>query len=283
MPTIANSEAAAFWDGEQGAHWAAHWQHYDRSLGAYHSRLLAAADLQPADSVLDIGCGNGQVTRDAARAAYQGAVLGLDLSSPMLARARELAAAQGLDTVRYERSDAQVHPFLPGTFDVALSRFGSMFFTDPVAAFANIGSGLRSGGRLAIVAWRPVSDNEWLSEIRGAISTEVDIPPLPAVGTPGPFGLADPDQTTATLTAAGFDLIDIAPLDLPMWVGSDVADANEHYLGAPGVAQLINVLDSERRTRLERALWQVLARHRGEDGVVFRSAGWLIRARWPGQ
>ena len=127
---------------------------YDAELSRYNVRLRAAADVRTADRVLDIGCGTGQTTRDAARAATSGSALGVDLSRPMVDRARLLSAQEGILNVNFELADAQVHPFAPKDFTVGLSRFGTMFFTDPVAAFTNIGRALRPGARLVQLVWQ---------------------------------------------------------------------------------------------------------------------------------
>ena len=134
MATIANKEMAAAWDGDEGAEWARDWERYDRAVAGYQARLMAAAAIGPAQRVLDVGCGNGETSRAAARQAAAGSVLGVDLSSSMLERARQLAATEGLANVRFEQADAQVQRFEPGAFDVVVSRFGTMFFADPVAA-----------------------------------------------------------------------------------------------------------------------------------------------------
>jgi SAM-dependent methyltransferase len=111
--------------------------------------------------VLDIGCGTGQATRDAARAAEPGHALGVDLSARMIELARRLAASQDIGNVSFEQADAQIYPFPAGSFDVAISRTGTMFFGDPAAAFANIGRALRPGGRLVMLVWQGPGPNEW--------------------------------------------------------------------------------------------------------------------------
>ena len=139
---------------------------YDAELSRYNVRLRAAAGVRTADRVLDIGCGTGQTTRDAARAATSGSALGVDLSRPMLDRARQLSEEEGIPNVDFELADAQVHPFAPGDFTVGLSRFGTMFFADPVAAFTNIGRALRPGARLVQLVWQAYDRQEWTGAIR---------------------------------------------------------------------------------------------------------------------
>src|SRR5437763_10585741 len=201
---IANVDQAANWDGPDGEYWAAHQELFDVSIQPHHARLMAAAAIVPGERVLDGGCGNGLSSRDAARAAGAGgSVLAVDLSGPMLARARQSAEAEGLTTIRFEQGDAQVHRFAPGAFDVAISRFGVMFFADPVAAFTNIGSALRPGGRLAMLVWQPLAANEWMTAMRDALAVGRELP-VPPPGAPGPFGLADTDFASTVLKSAGF-------------------------------------------------------------------------------
>src|SRR5918992_3055720 len=204
MADIVNVEQAEAWDGPEGEHWALHYERFDAIIGPYHRALMSAAALAPGERVLDIGCGNGLTSRDAARAVGpSGSVLGVDLSGPMLARAEQLAKEDGLDNVRFERGDAQVHSFEPGAYDLAVSRFGLMFFLDPVAAFTNIASALRPHGRLATLVWQSVAANEWVTAMRDALAVGRDLPGPPP-GAPSPFALADTDYARSVLTEAGF-------------------------------------------------------------------------------
>jgi SAM-dependent methyltransferase len=276
--TIANVEMAKAWDGDEGDDWARDWRRYDRSVRSYHVLLLQAAAVSRGDHVLDVGCGSGESTRDAARSAADGTALGIDLSARMLARARELARAEGPPNVRFERADAQVHAFEPGAFDVVISRFGAMFFADPLAAFVNLARGLRPGGRLVMVAWQDLANNEWLRAIRGALSVGRDLPAPPA-GAPGPFGLADPVGGRANLEAAGFLDVGFEAVEEPVWLGADADDAFS-FIAGTGVARgLLGGLDDGARATALDALHGTMAAHQTGDGVAFGSAAWLISAR----
>src|SRR5215207_194421 len=150
---------------------------YDAELRRHNQRLRRACGVQRHDHVLDIGCGSGQTTRQAARAAPAGSALGVDVSARAIERARELALTEGLGNVTFEHADAQVHRFPQQRFDLAMSRFGTMFFDDPVAAFANIRRTLRPAGRLVMMVWQPHERNEWdvaihqsLARLRGTRS-----------------------------------------------------------------------------------------------------------------
>jgi SAM-dependent methyltransferase len=142
---------------------------YDAELQLHNEQFRAALGIRAADRVLDIGCGTGQTTREAALAASDGDALGVDIDGGMIARARELADREGVPNVRFEVSDAQAHPFRSGAFDVAISRFGTMFFSDPDMAFRNIGRAVRAGGRLVMMVWRAHDLNEWAVAIDQAL------------------------------------------------------------------------------------------------------------------
>jgi SAM-dependent methyltransferase len=278
--TVANVEMAAAWDGDEGDGWARDWERYDRGVRGHHHALLDAAAIDVSDRVLDIGCGNGQTTCDAARAARDGSALGVDLSSRMLERARERARAEGLSNVTFLRGDAQVHPFDASASDVALSRFGAMFFADPVAAFGNIGSALRPGGRLVMAAWRGMDDNEWVQCVFRALAVGRDLP-TPPVGAPGLFGLADAEAVRGILAAAGFDGIDVVAVDQPFWLGTDAEDAFGFVRTTGIVRGLTNGLDDEQRARAFDALHATIVEHDRSEGVAFGSGAWLISARRP--
>jgi SAM-dependent methyltransferase len=277
---VANVAMAEAWDGDEGEDWARDWERYDRAVRGYQHVLAAAAAVAATDRVLDVGCGTGESTRDAARAATHGSALGVDLSSPMIERARGLARAEGIDNVAFEQVDVQVHPFDGATYDLVVSRFGTMFFADPVAAFANLGGALRPGGRLVMVAWRGVADNEWLQCMFAALALGRVLPVAP-VGAPGPFGLADPDQTRSTLTAAGFGAVELVPVDAPFWQGSDADDAFGFFRGTGIVRGMTQGLDDAQRAQALGNLRATMVDHDTGEGVFFGSGAWLISARRP--
>lgn len=274
----ANAEQARAWDGQEGAYWAEHADRYDRAIRAHRPHLLAAAGISAADQVLDIGCGTGQTTRDAARRASGGRALGVDLSAAMLRVARRRAAAEGLHNADFVQADAQVHPFPAAAFDVAVSRTGTMFFADPVAAFRNIAAALRPGGRLVQLVWQAPPDNEWFLSFTGALAAGRPLP-TPAPGAPGPFGLADPERVRNVLGAAGFTGIRLEPHSESMWFGEDSDDAERFILGMLG--WLLEGLDDEARRRAVDDLRATLAAHETPDGVHYASATWTIHATRP--
>jgi SAM-dependent methyltransferase len=272
---VTNMEQARAWDGDEGAYWAAHAEQFDKALGTYHDRFIAAADIRSGDRVLDIGCGTGQTTRDAARGAVTGSALGVDLSARMIELACRLARVEGVANARFEQADAQIHPFPASGFDVAISRTGTMFFGDATAAFVNIARALRPGGRLVLLVWQDPDTNEWIRELGGALASGRDLP-APSIGAPGPFAQADPDQVKAVLSGAGFSEITFEGLSGPMLFGSDPDDAHGFVLGLMG--WMLEGLDDVSRDHARRCLKDTVSRHATAGGVTFDSATWLVRA-----
>ena len=186
----------------------------------------------------------------------------------MLDRAREQARAEGLVNVRFERVDAQVHPFPSDTFHVAVSCFGAMFFADPINAFANIARSLRPDGRLGLLAWRELAANEWLVAIRTALAAGRDLA-VPPAGLPGPFGLADARRVDEVLSRAGFADIHLDPVDAPMRFGIDVDDAFAFVSTLGIVRGLLHDLEADTARAALDALRLTLAEHETADGVTF--------------
>jgi SAM-dependent methyltransferase len=273
-----NAAQVGAWDGNEGAFWTAQARRFDQTLESSHGPFLAAAGIRARDRVLDVGCGTGQATRDVARIAVDGSALGVDLSSQMIALARETAAAEGLGNVEFRHADAQIHPFGSAEFDVVISRMGSMFFGDPVAAFANLSRALRPDGRLTLLTWQGVTENEWLTEFRAAMAVGRDLP-LPPPDAPSPFALSDPDRVRAVLGAAGFTGISFQSLHEPMSFGADPDDAFDFISDLIGWMR--EGLDEADRNAALTALRTTIAAHTGDHGVTFPAGMWIIQARKP--
>jgi SAM-dependent methyltransferase len=247
---------------------------YDIELLLHNEVLRRACAVQLGDHVLDIGCGSGQTTREAASAAGQGSALGVDVSAPVIERARALAGSEGLANVTFEVADAQAHCFAPEHFDLVISRFGTMFFDDPGAAFANIGRALRPAGRLVMMVWQAGDRNEWDIAIRRALAGDGS-PHVHSAG-PDPFSLADPRAVRVILEAAGFADVTFADVRLPVYYGPDVAAALDWVRGFACTRELLSQLDPG--ARAIGRLHQALAAHLGEDGVWFDSRAWIVTA-----
>jgi len=247
---------------------------YDAELRAYNQRLRSASGVQAGDQVLDIGCGAGQSTREAARAAAPGRVLGIDLSASMIERARELTAAERLDNVAYELGDAEVHPFAPAHYDLAISRFGTMFFSDPQAAFGNIAHALRPQGRLVALVWQARERNEWARAIDAALGDQA------SARAGDPFSLGDKATTADLLDRSGFDDVHFDALDKPVFYGDDVDCALAFIRDFRSTNQALANLDRGDAGRAVDRLHETLAAHHADGrGVVFDSRAWMITAR----
>ncbi|RSD07258.1 class I SAM-dependent methyltransferase [Amycolatopsis eburnea] len=235
---------------------------FDEEVRRHNERFRAVAAVRPGEDVLDVGCGTGESTREAAAAGAT--ALGVDLSAPAIAKARELGGAV------FEVADVQTHPFPADTFDVVLSRFGAMFFPDPPAAFANLARALRPGGRLVLLVWQDRDRNEWYSVLRDALAPDAEPPP------PGPhFSLGDPGRTRALLEGAGFTGVEFTEVREPVCYGPDAATATEFALGLLDVKQLLRDGDEHAVTRLRDAF----ATRETPEGVLLGARTWLVTAR----
>jgi SAM-dependent methyltransferase len=249
---------------------------YDAELRAHHEHLRAAYGISPGDEVVDIGCGTGLTTREAARAAAPGRVVGVDVSERMLERARQVTAAERLDNVRYELGDAQVHRFDPAGFDVAISRFGTMFFSDPAAAFANIAAALRPEAHLVMLVWQRHERNEWARAIDAALGDAAQ-PPQPGAD---PFSLGDAEATASILEGAGFDGMRFEDVHEPVLYGPDLDAALAFVRGFQDTSAALASLSAGEAARTVERLRETLAAHYGDErGVVLDSRSWLITAR----
>jgi ubiquinone/menaquinone biosynthesis C-methylase UbiE len=250
---------------------------YDAELRAHHEHLRAAYGIGRGDEVLDIGCGTGLTTREAGRAAAPGRVVGVDVSVRMLERARELTAAERLENVSYELGDAQVSRFDRERFDVAISRFGTMFFSDPGAAFANIASALRPQGQLVLLVWQHRELNEWAVAIDTAVAAPAERPQPPAAN---PFSLGDAEATTEMLELAGFEAVRFEEVHEPVLYGHDIDAALEFVCGFQATSSALAGMSRDDAARAVDRLRETLEAHYGDaQGVAFDSRSWLITGR----
>lgn len=249
---------------------------YDTELRRHNDVLRRAADIQPHDHVLDIGCGTGLTTRQAAREAAAGSALGVDISATAIARAGEVAAAEGLRNATFSQADAQEHPFPEDHFDLAISRFGTMFFADPVAAFRNIGRALRPTGRLTMLVWQAREFNEWAVVIRRCLEAEGWV--AGASAGPNAFSLAHQPDASGILQAAGFTDVTFVDVDEPVYYGADVASALAWIRGFTWTDETLRQLGPAGAARAEQRLREAVTDRLTTDGVWFQSRAWLVTA-----
>jgi SAM-dependent methyltransferase len=250
---------------------------YDAELRFHNEVLRRASAIAHDEHVLDIGCGAGHTTREAARIAAAGSALGIDSSAAMIARARELAAAEGLHNIRFEHDDAQVHGFPTDHFHVAISRFGTMFFDNPVAAFRNIGRALRHGARLVMMVWQPSDVNEWFVAIQRCLAPD-DESPAVAAGGPDAFSLGDPTAVARILTNAGYVGVSFQDVREPVYYGPSVAAAFDWIQGFTCTQDFLQQLEPLAAEHALDRLRETLAQRYKERGVWFDSRAWVVTA-----
>lgn len=276
-----NAEQVRFWNEVSGPLWVELQAEMDLHTAGFGDPALERASLQPGEKVLDVGCGCGGTTvAIAAMVAPLGEVLGIDVSSVMLARARERIDDAGHENADLLVADAQVADLPRNYFDVAFSRFGVMFFADPPRAFSNIASSLREGGRITFVCWQAPDKNPWMTiPMRAAFSALSN--PLPApVDAPGPFFLSDPARTSMILESAGFEDVEITALERDsLLTDSDNLDRWAHYriLMGPCREQYESATD-EVRGRVREAVVNSVSEFLTPEGVSMPGAAWIVEA-----
>lgn len=272
----ANRAQVEFWNGHETGQWIERQHEYDRQLEPFASAVLEAADIRAGSNVLDIGCGCGTLTLRATSLGKR--ATGVDVSAPMIERAIAVAREQNVFNAQFLVSDAQTHQFAP-EFDIAISRFGVMFFDDPVAAFANIGTSLRPGGRLVFCCWQELAANDWVLLPGMAAAEHL---PLPAPSGPGPFSLAAPGPLATLLETAGFIEVALSALELPMLLGGGgtVEKTLDFLMHNSMVRAMFEGADPAAADRARAAMRRVLADHHDSDGVRMGTASWIVTARW---
>lgn len=276
-----NADQIRYWNEIAGPKWVALNDVIAAQIRPLGLLAMERARIAAGERVLDVGCGTGETTLEMGRrVGPSGAVVGVDISAPMLERAREAARAAGAENVTFENVDAQTAA-LPGPFDVLYSRFGVMFFMDPEAAFANLRRALRSGARLAFVCWRSVQENPWLLVPAMAVAKHLPVPP-PDPHAPGPFAFADAARVRDILSRAGFVRIHHEPVDhvLSVAAGASLDEVVGFVMQmGPAAAALREAQPSpEIIARLRAELRDALAPYEGAEGVRMGSAAWIVTA-----
>ncbi|HZR80750.1 MAG TPA: class I SAM-dependent methyltransferase [Candidatus Binatia bacterium] len=288
MPPIAsegpNAEQIKYWNETAGPKWVQAQKLIDAQIAPLGEAAMARAAFAAGERVLDVGCGCGTTTIELGRrVGPRGSVLGVDLSAPMLDVARASAERAGLANVRFESADAQTHRFEPASFDVAFSRFGVMFFADPRAAFANLLSALRPGGRLAFVAWQALPLNPWMAVPMSAALAHIALTPPTDPHAPGPFAFADAERVAGILRDAGFTDVVGEPYAgrLSIAGGRAVEEAVAFLLQLGPTGTALREATEEVRGRVAEAVRESILPFVTERGVEMDSASWMFTARRP--
>ena len=271
------------WNGRAGETWRDNQERLDRILTPYGEAALAAAAPAAGEHVLDIGCGAGATSLAlAARVGAGGRVLGLDISEALIARARERIPAGA--PLAFELGDASTAALPAGSFDLLFSRFGVMFFEDPVAAFTHMRAALKPSGRLAFVCWRPAKENEWVRAPMQAVDGLLQVTP-PDPNAPGPFAFADPDRVSHILSDAGFADTRAAPFEAQALYGAGatreaaIEDAVSLLLQVGPLGRALQTENDDIRARAATALRAAIAARARANGVTLSGAAWVVTAR----
>ena len=274
-----DEEQRARWNGADGEYWTTQQERLDRTLAPVLDALLAFAEPVTGSTVIDVGCGCGATTIEFARAAGPaGRVVGVDLSKPMLAMAEE--RLRGFPNTAFLSGDAATVPLLGTDAELMVSRFGVMFFGDPVAAFANLRTGLAAGGRLRFACWRAVSENPWLQAPLHAVYEHAPRLPKPAAEEPGPFAFADTERVTRILTAAGFTTPSFTPLDIEMDLaaGGTLQDAVRQASEMGPAKRALEGQPDEIRAAAVEEIRKALTPFATPTGVRLAGGVWLVAA-----
>ena len=279
-----NAQQIEYWNEQAGRQWVEGKAGIDGLIEPLGLAAIERAAPVPGERVLDVGCGTGQATLELARrVGAQGRVVGVDISAPMLERARQDASAEGLSQLSFANADAQTRAF-DERFDLIYSRFGVMFFEDPTAAFANLRSALARGGRVVFLCWQGVDRNAWAREPIIAVSKHVEMPPPPEPGAPGPFSFSDGQRVRAILEGAGFGEVSLEAHEqaLVLGGGMGIDAAVEQLLRVGPASRLLAEASDEVKRAAAVSVREVLESRVGADGVTLDSACWIVSARASG-
>lgn len=272
----ANERMAAVWDGEVGRRWVLDADRYERMNAPFGEALMIRAAVQPGEDVLDVGCGLGGRTLDAARAGAR--AVGVDLSGPMLEVAEARAAELGV-AASFRKADAQVDDLGTAAYDLVVSQFGVMFFDDPGVAFAHLASTLRPGGRIVFACWQGLDRQQRLMVPVVAALDHVPVPPFDETDwSHAAFSLAEPAVIESVLTAAGFTGVAVEPLVAAQYQGADVADTVAFLRGSEFADSVFATADPRQVAAGWDAIAVALADFVTPDGVFLDGAAWLVSA-----
>ena len=283
--TIKNATQIEFWNGETGQNWVSHDALMEAMLQPLGEAVMDNLSPKPGEHVLDIGCGCGHTSLSLAdRVGAEGSVTGIDISAPMLAVASPLAAEHnaGHRSVQFLEADAQTHRFTPERYDAAFSRFGVMFFEDPVAAFTNIRASLRPSGRLAFCCWQPRTVNPFMTVPAMAALELLPAPPEIPPRTPGPFAFEEADYVTEILNKAAFEHVAVTPLRQPLTFGRGMSleDIVERLVEIGPIAQMVREAPEDLQQPVrDKVVDAVAPFYQAGAGMTLEGQFWLVTAK----
>lgn len=275
-PNGGATPSAEYWNEDGGRAWVANIDRTEAQLRSLSDTLIGRAAARRGEHVLDVGCGGGQTSRELAKQVDPGGrVLGVDVSALILPIA--VQRGSGIANLEFQLSDAAEADLGAEAFDLVFSRFGVMFFDEPVAAFANLHRSLKPGGRLVFMCWRTPEENPWMGETAAAAFAIVPPPAPPDPEAPGPFAFANPDRTRNILEQGGFRDVNLEAIDQLMdWPDVDTALS---YLTEMGPAGKVIRENPEQAASISAAMRAVLSRYSGPEGIQIANATWIVSAR----
>ncbi|MCY1500454.1 Ubiquinone/menaquinone biosynthesis C-methyltransferase UbiE [compost metagenome] len=272
-------EQAALWNGPSGQAWVAQQALLDQMFQPLEALLVGAVDAGAARHVLDVGCGAGATTLELARRiGARGQCTGIDISGPLVDAARSRAQREGVPAT-FVQADAQTHAFAPGSFDAIVSRLGVMFFTDPVAAFANLRRAAKAGAVLRCIAWRSAADNPFMTTAERAAAPLLPTLPPRQPGAPGQFAFGDRQRVQSILDESGWGDIDIEPVDVECTLPAEALERYFTSLGPVGLA--LQGVDAATRDAVIAAVRPAFAPYVQGETVSYTAACWMISASAP--
>lgn len=278
----AENLGAEDWAGEMGERWLHNLDRFESMIAPVGDALLQRAAFKSGEVVLDVGCGGGASARAiAARVGPGGRVMGVDISAHLIAECERRAHAAGIPNAHFVVADAAAVKLPPASYDRLHSRFGSMFFPEPAAAFHNLARLVRAGGRADFAVWAPAKDNPWVGAMMGILREHIELP-RPEPHAPGPFALDDPNHFASLLRPAGFTNLEFA-----LWQGSQPIGgagttpeaARDFVLHSMNFGEMLVEQPEAVRAAIEAKLLALFRQHDTPRGVEMQALAWLVSAR----
>lgn len=277
-----NVGMAEFWNGNGGKNWVSRETRLESSLKVFGQQAINAGSISPGQRILDIGFGCGETAIELAKkVGPQGQVHGVDISVAMVEAAEKKSLDKGIANLTFECGDAQTKTFPVDYYDLIFSRFGVMFFDDPIGAFKNIYKSLKPGGRLAFICWAPRDQNAWVGLPLQVVAKHLSLPPSPGSDEPGPFSLSEEPRVSGILDAVGFTNVSVESFQTPFVLGEDVDEALSFLMQlAPSGSAINNAeADEDTRARIAVDMAELLKSHESDKGIAMSAAALLVTAR----
>lgn len=276
-----NAAMAEFWNGKGGKNWVSREVRLESSLKVFGQQAIDAGGISPGERILDIGFGCGETSIELAqKVGLKGQVHGVDISVAMVQAAEKKAREKAVANVSFECADAQTRTFPIDYYDLVFSRFGVMFFDDPISAFNNLYASLKPGGRLVFICWASRDQNAWVGLPLQVVAQHLSLPPAPASDEPGPFSLSDVTRVNGILSAAGFADISIESFQTSFVLGEDVDEALSFLMQLAPSGSAINNADADQETRARIALdmAELLKSYADDENVSMNASALLVTA-----